>query len=230
MASDSLPTPPSVTPTPAAAASGSQSTDAPSPAAGLLVPPATAAAGVQHAPTQAETLESLLQQIVASSNPSALAGTLRNAVGTPEAREEVLASTMSAGADPLEALDAAQHTIGALFILYVVDLAFSLPLPPQLRPPFRHTSFVRICPTCYSPAGGAALSWILNGDSGGLIIETNGLFPSRSARLTSASTSAPAIPFAYIGNFCQHFDPEQARLAPERGALRESSLAVYFRF
>jgi COP9 signalosome complex subunit 3 len=112
---------------------------------------------VQHAPTQAETLESLLQQIVASSNPSALAGTLRNAVGTPEAREEVLASTMSAGADPLEALDAAQHTIGALFIL--------------------------------------------------------------SARLTSASTSAPAIPFAYIGNFCQHFDPEQARLAPERVTL-----------
>ncbi|KAH9038519.1 hypothetical protein EDB85DRAFT_1932770 [Lactarius pseudohatsudake] len=165
MASDSLPTPPSatLTPTPAAAAaSSSQSaTDALTPAAGLPpVPTATAAAtaGTPTAPlTHAETLEGLLQQIVASNSPSALAGTLRNAVGTPEAREEVLVSTTSTGADPLEALDVAQHTIGALYIL--------------------------------------------------------------SARLTSASTTVPAIPFAYIDNFCRHFDPEQARLAPERVTL-----------
>lgn len=156
MASDSLPTP-SLTPTPvAAAASGSQPADAPSPTtAGPPVPPsATAAAGAQSAPTHGEMLESLLQQIAASNNPSALVGTLRNAVGTPEAREEVLASTTSVGADPLEALDVPQHTIGALFVL--------------------------------------------------------------SARLTSASTTAPAVPFAYIDNFCRQFDPEQARLAPER--------------
>lgn len=165
MASDSLPTPPSatLTPTPAAAAaSGSQSaTDALTPATGLPpVPTATAAAtaGAPTAPpTLAETLEGLLQQIVASNSPSALAGTLRNAVGTSEAREEVLVSTTSTGADPLETLDVAQHTIGALYIL--------------------------------------------------------------SARLTSASTTAPAIPFAYIDNFCRHFDPEQARLAPERVTL-----------
>jgi hypothetical protein len=120
MASDSLPTPPaSVTPTPAAAAaaaSGSQSADAPS----AVVAPATAttAAGVQPAMTQAEMLESLMQQIVASNSPPALVGTLRNAVSTPEAREEVLAGTTSTGADPLEAIDVVQHTVGALFILY----------------------------------------------------------------------------------------------------------------
>lgn len=161
MASDSLPTPPaSITPTPAAAtaASGSQTADAPSAAAvgGLPVPPAPTT-GTQAAPTPAEMLESLLQQIVTSNSPPALAGTLRNAVGTHEAREEVLAGTTSAGADPLEALDVAQHTIGALFIL--------------------------------------------------------------SARLTIASTTAPAVPFAYIDHFCQQFDPEHARLAPERVSL-----------
>src|SRR6266702_1207873 len=138
MASDSLPTPPSPTATPAAtAASGSQSTaDAPSPAAGLPVPPATAAAaaGAPPAPpTLAEMLESLLQQIVASNSPSALAATLRNAVGTREAREEVLMSMTSTGADPLEALDVVQHTIGALYILYV-------PLNCH-----RYSSFGRIC-------------------------------------------------------------------------------------
>ncbi|KAH9059563.1 hypothetical protein EDB87DRAFT_1621629 [Lactarius vividus] len=166
MASDSLPTPPSATLTPTlppvAAASGSQSaTDAPTLATGLPpVPPAAAAAaaGAPTAPpTHAESLEGLLQQIVASNSPSALAATLRNAAGSPEAREEVLVSTTSTGADPLEALDVAQHTIGALYIL--------------------------------------------------------------SARLTFASTTAPTIPFGYIDNFCRHFDPEQARLAPERVTL-----------
>ncbi|KAI9444144.1 hypothetical protein H4582DRAFT_1065366 [Lactarius indigo] len=165
MASDSLPTPPSATLTPTtAAASGSQSAaDAPTPTTGLpLVPPAAAAAAAAAdaqtvPPTHAEILEGLLQQIVASNSPSALAGTLRIAVGTPEAREEVLVSTTTTGADPLEALDVAQHTIGALYIL--------------------------------------------------------------SARLTSASMTAPAIPFAYIDDFCRHFDPEQARLAPERVTL-----------
>ena len=132
MASDSLPTPPpSLTPTPAAAAaaaaSGSQSADVPSPAVGQPVPPATATAATstQPAPAHPETLESLLQQIVASNSPPALVATLRNAVGTPEAREELLAGTTSAGADPLEALDVAQHTIGALFILYVLCLPVS---------------------------------------------------------------------------------------------------------
>jgi hypothetical protein len=158
MASDSLPTPPaSVTPTPAAAAaaSGSQTTDAPSAAVGALPVPPTAAAGTQPAPTQAEMLESLLQQIVTSNSPPALASTLRNAVGTAEAREEVLAGLTSAGADPLEALDVAQHTIGALFILYV-DPSVSL---TSLLPPFRRSSLGRTCARMCM-----ALSWILNGD------------------------------------------------------------------
>ena len=125
MASDSLPTPPpSITPTPAATASGSQAADAPSaPAAGVPVPPAAATGTPAAPPTQAEMLESLLQQIVTSNSPAALAGTLRNVVGTPEAREEVLAGTTSTGADPLEALDVVQHSIGALFILYVCPLS-----------------------------------------------------------------------------------------------------------
>ena len=138
MASDSLPTPPpSITPTPAATASSSQAADAPSaPAVGVPAPPAAAATGTQAAPpTQAEMLESLLQQIVTSNSPAALAGTLRNVVGTPEAREEVLAGTTSTGADPLEALDVVQHSIGALFILYVC---------PLLTPPL---SVARTCVT-----------------------------------------------------------------------------------
>ncbi|KAI0000680.1 hypothetical protein BJV74DRAFT_766655 [Russula compacta] len=99
-------------------------------------------------------LETLLQQIVSSNGGPALAGTLLNSLNTAEAREVVLASTTPAGADPLEALDAAQHTIGVLFIL--------------------------------------------------------------SARLASTTTTAPPVPFAYIENFCRHFNPEEARHTPER--------------
>jgi hypothetical protein len=113
MASDSLPTPPSATPTPASAASGSQSADATAAAGASPAAPAAAP------PTPAEALESLLQQITTSNSPPTLAGALRAAVGTPEAREAALAGLTSTGADPLEALDAAQHTLGVLFILCV---------------------------------------------------------------------------------------------------------------
>lgn len=160
MASDSLPTPPSVTPTPAAAAaaaSSSQPADPPS--------PALAAPGAQPALTQAEMLESLLQQILASNSPSALAGTLRNAMGTSEAREEGLANTTSAGADPLEALDVVQHTVGALFILYVVGFTFFPPPPTATAfPSFFFRAHLRTTCSCSSPVVWAALSWILNGD------------------------------------------------------------------
>lgn len=44
---------------------------------------------------------------------------LLNFLPSPEAREAVFVSTTSADADPLETLDAAQHTIGVLFILCV---------------------------------------------------------------------------------------------------------------
>lgn len=39
----------------------------------------------------------------------------------------------------------------------------------------------------------------------------------RSSRLTSATTTAPAVPFAYVEKFCRIFNPEEARHAPERG-------------
>ena len=200
MASDSLPTPPpSITPTPAATASGSQAADAPSaPAAGVPVPPAAATGTPAAPPTQAEMLESLLQQIVTSNSPAALAGTLRNVVGTPEAREEVLAGTTSTGADPLEALDVVQHSIGALFILYVCPLS---------TPPL---SVARTCVDFWTA-----------------VINTKRTC-CRSARLTIASTTAPAVPFAYIEHFCRQFDPEHARLAPERGAFREYSSYSFF--
>jgi hypothetical protein len=60
-----------------------------------------------------------LGQIVASNSAVSLASTLLNFLPSPEARETVFVSTTDAGADPLEALDAAQHTIGVLFILCV---------------------------------------------------------------------------------------------------------------
>jgi len=70
-------------------------------------------------PRPAETLTTLLGQIVASNSAVSVASTLLNFLPSPEARETVFVSTTDAGADPLEALDAAQHTIGVLFILCV---------------------------------------------------------------------------------------------------------------
>ena len=70
-------------------------------------------------PTPAEMLETVLQQIASSNSGPALVNALLNFLPNPEARENVFASTTSAGADPLEALDVAQHTIGILFILCV---------------------------------------------------------------------------------------------------------------
>jgi len=75
-------------------------------------------------PSPAEVLETLLQQIVASNSGPALVSTLLNSLGTPDAREAILASVTPSGADPLELLDPAQHTIGALFILCVLIFSF----------------------------------------------------------------------------------------------------------
>jgi hypothetical protein len=41
--------------------------------------------------------------------------------------------------------------------------------------------------------------------------------PDRSARLTSTSTTALAVQFAHIQNFCQNLNSEAVRHAPERG-------------
>jgi len=76
-------------------------------------------------PTPAEMLETVLQQIVSSNGGPALANALLNFLPNPEAREIVFVSTTPAGADPLEALDMAQHTIGILFILCVFFAFFS---------------------------------------------------------------------------------------------------------
>jgi hypothetical protein len=70
-------------------------------------------------PTPAEILETVLQQIVSSNGGPALANVLLNFLPNAEAREIIFASTTPEGADPLEALDMAQHTIGILFILCV---------------------------------------------------------------------------------------------------------------
>jgi hypothetical protein len=142
-----LPTPPSAsasaTPAPAptataaasASASASQTTDpvaaAAAPAAAGQPTPAAQQQQQQQQPSPAEAIETLLQQIVASNNEAELATTLLNSLGTPETRESILASVTPSGADPLDALDAARHTIGVLFILcVVVSLLLSSPLSP----------------------------------------------------------------------------------------------------
>ena len=138
---DPLPTPPSSSASGAAAASGSQTTDsvaAPSPSATTGQQTAPAAQQQQQQqqaqPSPAEAIEALLQQILTSNNEATLAGTLLNSLGTLDRRESILSSLTPAGTDPLEALEAAQHTIGSLFILCVLvsSSLLSLPLPPAL--------------------------------------------------------------------------------------------------
>jgi hypothetical protein len=88
----------------------------------------------QQPPSPAEAIETLLQQVVASTNEAELATALLNSLGTPETRETILASVTPAGADPLDALDGARHTIGVLFILCVV-VSLLLSSPPLFLPP-----------------------------------------------------------------------------------------------
>jgi hypothetical protein len=120
----------------AAAASASQTTD-PAAAATAAGQPAPGAQQQQQ-PSPAEAIEILVQQILASNNDAALAGTLLNSLGTPESRESILASATPAGADPLDALDAARHTIGVLFILCVLLFLSLLSFAPlfPLHPAF----------------------------------------------------------------------------------------------
>jgi len=141
-----LPTPPSASasgiPTPAseaAAASGSQATDpvvaaAPPPSGQQTAPAAQQQQQQQQQqapPSPAEAIEVLLQQILASNDEAALAGTLLNSLGSSDTRESILSSLTPAGADPLDSLDAARHTIGSLCILCVLvsSLLLSPPFP-----------------------------------------------------------------------------------------------------
>jgi hypothetical protein len=121
-----LPTPPSASASTsgAAAGSGSQTTDSvaagtPNATGQQTVPAAQQQQQQQQAqPSPAEAIEALVQQILASNNEAALASTL-NALGTSDTRESILSSLTPAGEDPLDALEAARHTIGSLFILCV---------------------------------------------------------------------------------------------------------------
>ena len=160
-ANNPLPTPSAsatATPTPASAAAASAS----------QADPATAATGQaaqqQQQPSPAEAIETLLQQIQASNNEATLAGMLLNSLGTPDTRESVLASLTSAGTDPLDALDAARHTLGVLFILCVVLLlssTFFRPLSLLRRVLPRFCIGMRCAPAanmlfyCFAPFFGA---------------------------------------------------------------------------
>ena len=213
-----LPTPPSASASASAstsgagAASGSQTTDSVAAAAPNATVQQTAPAAQQQQqqaqPSPAEAIEVLLQQILASNNEATLAGTLLNSLGTPDTRESILSSLMPSGADPLEALEAAQHTIGSLFILCVLVSSFH---PHSYAPPAiaSHLCWNAVC-TGHRSAFHVLLAPFL-------FVILTWRCPGRSARLSSTSMSAPAVPFAYIQNFCQHLNPEVARHAPERG-------------
>ena len=211
-----------------AAASASQTTD-PAAAAAAAGQPAPGAQQQQQ-PSPAEAIEILVQQILASNNDAALAGTLLNSLGTPEVRESVLASATPAGADPLDALDAARHTIGILFILCVLlFLSFTF-FRPSFPPATRHFSRPRIgMPSAQT--NHMLFPWMCLYCSLWLAVTYRsfvssfvfcrlgrpGTSPDRSARLTSTSTTAPAVPFAHIQKFCQNLNSEAVRHAPERG-------------
>ena len=190
----------------------------------------------QQQPSPAEVMELLLQQIVVSNNEAALATTLLNSLGTPDARESILASVTPAGEDPLDALDAARHTIGVLFILCVVVFSFLshffLSFTPSFPAPHGVASLLLRWNVGCSQRNGVAdvfiacflLSFTYRsfGSYFFLLVflgPPRHFLPSgRSARLTSTiATAAPAVPFAYIQNFCQNLNPEAARRAPERG-------------
>jgi hypothetical protein len=140
---DPLPTPPSSSASGAATASGSQTTDSVAAAAPTATGEQTTPEAQQQQqqqqqqqapPSPAEAIEAVLQQILASDNEAALAGTLLNSLGSSDTRESTLSSLTSAGADPLEPLEAARHTVGSLFIMYVLvfSLLLSTLFPPAL--------------------------------------------------------------------------------------------------
>jgi hypothetical protein len=132
----------------------------------------------QQQPSPAEAIETLLQQIVASANEAELATVLLNSFGTSEMRETALLSVTPAGTDPFDALDGAWHTIGVIFLLCViVSLLLSSPLL-SLSPSI--ASFYRYL-------------WIV-----WFFFWVSSVLPpfGRSTRLTSTTTTTPAVQFA----------------------------------
>jgi COP9 signalosome complex subunit 3 len=70
--------------------------------------------------SQNVTLDRVLLEITSSNSLGALNQTLRG-FAPKDVRETLLASTLPNGQDPLGVLDIQRHTLGALYILYVLD-------------------------------------------------------------------------------------------------------------
>lgn len=68
------------------------------------------------APSDTQTLDSIVTSITTVTSITALAHTLRNSI-PKEARDVILSSSMSGGQDPLSVLDFRANTLGVLFIL-----------------------------------------------------------------------------------------------------------------
>lgn len=67
-------------------------------------------------------LETLIARITSTQNPRQLNEYFRSI--PTDTREVILASTLSSGQDPLNILDVRNNTLGILYILYVIILAY----------------------------------------------------------------------------------------------------------
>jgi hypothetical protein len=65
-----------------------------------------------------QSLDGIVQQITTTTNFNTLLQTLRTAL-PKEARDVILASSLSSGQDPLSVLDVRENTLGVLYILCV---------------------------------------------------------------------------------------------------------------
>ena len=65
-----------------------------------------------------QSLDGIVQQITTTTNFNTLLQTLKTAL-PKEARDVILASSLSSGQDPLSVLDVRENTLGVLYILCV---------------------------------------------------------------------------------------------------------------
>lgn len=75
--------------------------------------------------SQNVSLDRVLLEITSTNNLGALNQTLRG-FAPKDVRESLLASSLPNGQDPLAVLEIERHTLGALYILYVLDLNLSI--------------------------------------------------------------------------------------------------------
>lgn len=83
------------------------------------------------APTAAESLSSIVNQIKTTTNLTTLSNALRNNL-PKDTRETILASPMESGADPLLALEIRPHTLG---IIYILSARLNVSVPGSLAFP-----------------------------------------------------------------------------------------------